>query len=248
MTTFLIVLLFAFVFLLILIMFLFLKKIVIKINKVSKDYFLDKLQVYDDLINEKEKVLRDLEEKSKKIKDSTIEEQNDSSSQNVYLYDIKSIDYQYEDILKKMKDIDKKFQINNRKIIEDFIQKHFNEDEVAYYHYLEDIRKKFNKEFIYRLSSRSSIEQEKVVRGYFEKDSRILDEYLKRKHRLNILSFVSCLDKEIAKNDPFIYVYVGDSSIQYNSLHPYIITKVDESIYRGILIKYKDKVYDYSLR
>jgi flagellar basal body-associated protein FliL len=48
-----VIIVFAIVILLIAIMFFFLKRTVIRINQQSKDYFVDKLQAYDDLISQR---------------------------------------------------------------------------------------------------------------------------------------------------------------------------------------------------
>ena len=48
--------------------------------------------------------------------------------------------------------------------------------------------------------------------------------------------------------DPFVYVYVGNSKENYDHLHEFVKTKVDENIFKGVSIIYKGKLYDYSLK
>ena len=75
------------------------------------DYFVDKLKVYDNLIDEKEKKLDELngliENKSQELNNS--EEEKDKNNQPIFLYDLGNVIYKDKDIFKKMKDIDKKF-------------------------------------------------------------------------------------------------------------------------------------------
>lgn len=249
MESFIIVILFVFVGLLITIMFLFLKKTVIRINQQSKDYFVDKLQVYDDLINEKEKQLKGLNEKiesnKKEIEGAVEQEKSDSS---VYLYDFRNIDYQDEDIFQKMKMIDQKFQIDEEGLIRNFIKEYFDEENVPYYQKLVRIRKKFNRDRVYQLVSKTSSEQEDVARTLLGDMVSILDDFMKRRKKFDILKFISYFDEIISGVDPYIYVYVGNSSVKYDFIHPFVKTCVDEHIYRGVSIVYKKRLYDFSLK
>ena len=45
-----------------------------------------------------------------------------------------------------------------------------------------------------------------------------------------------------------MYVYVGNSKENYDHLHEFVKTKVDENIFKGVSIIYKGKLYDYSLK
>ena len=48
-------------------------------------------------------------------------------------------------------------------------------------------------------------------------------------------------------NNPTITVYVGDKNESYDNLSKYIKTIYSKDIYKGIKIKYQNKIYDYSL-
>lgn len=250
MTTIFVILLFVFVALLIIVMFLFLKKMVIKINQQSKDYFVDKLQIYDDLINEKEKKLKGLNEKiESKQRKIEMQDAEAEESSPVYLYDMKNIDYQDEEIFQKMKDVEKKFNIDNASLIQEFVKEHFQEDSVSYYQQLVECRNSFDQEIIYQLVLKSSTEQERIVKDLLKENTQVLDDFKKKnKKKFHVLKFISYFDKVIDSVDPYIYVYVGTPLENFDSLHPFIKTKVDDTIYKGICIIYKGKLYDYSLK
>ena len=220
MDTLILVVLFVFVGLLILIMFLFLKKTVIRINQQSKDYFIEKLQIYDDLINEKEEKLKGL---NKEIESNKKKIGNDSATNNlepsIYLYDFRNIEYQDDDIFKKMKMIDQKFRVDSLAIVRNFVSKHFDENRVSYYERLTHVRKKFNQKFIYDLVTKSEKIQEMKVRGMLQDMVSVLDDFKKKNKKFEILKFVSYFDKIISSADPYIYVYVGSKSENYDFVH-----------------------------
>ena len=114
----LVIIILVFVALLILVMFLFLKKTIAKINQQSRDFFIDKLQAYDQLLFEREEKLKglksDIEEQQKILDEGKGTASNDSS---IYLFDQRNIDYQDEAIFKKMKEVDQRFNIDTVKYL-----------------------------------------------------------------------------------------------------------------------------------
>jgi hypothetical protein len=230
-------------------MFLFLKKLVLKINQQSKDYFVDKLQVYDELINEKEKIIKGLDNK---IEEKQREFEKDielgNNKQDVYLYDDKNIEYQDTDIFKKMKDIESRFSFNSSDLVKDFVSNYFTEEDISYFQKLMDIRDKMNQDFVYKVVSKGPLEQKEIVLELFGDNKDIVNDFCKRNKSFNILKFISYFDKIIDKYDPFIYIYVGSKNENYDTIHPFIRTRVDEKIYKGISIIYRGKLYDYSLK
>lgn len=249
MTTILLILLFIFIGLMILVMFLLLKRAVITINQQAKEYFVDKLQVYDELIEEKEKKLKGLSEELEN-KQKAIEEQIEipKVSTDVYLYDMKNINYQDVEIFQKMKNIDEKFDINTKELLKKFISEKFSEENISIYEKLIEERSSISQDLVYELVLKNTKEQEQIIREMLKDGNVILDDFLKKNKKFNIIKFISYFDKIIAKLDPFIYVYVGNTNENYDNVHSYIRTKVDESIYKGFSIIYKGRLYDYSLK
>ena len=198
--TFLLIVLFVFIILVIIVMFMFLKRVVININKQSRDYFVDKLQTYDELISEKEEKLKGLNNRIKSRENNKEISKEIEKEDLLYTYDIKNIDYQDFNIFKKMKDIDSRFNINNIKIIERFIDKNVNDNDLLYYNQLVELKDKLDQSFIYKLVSKKSDIQEKEIKKIFIGDmAKIVDDFLKKNKSFNILKFVSYFDKIIKK-------------------------------------------------
>ena len=243
------ILIFSFVILLIIVMFFALKRTIIKINKQSKDYFLDKLQVYDDLIEEKEKKLKELNDK---INDSENELTNTNNKNNtnnnvVFVGNEKNIDYVDEDIFNKMHEIDKKFNYNYNNILDKFIKENFKDDNNSKYKKLIKIRNNFDDQTIFELSSMQDEEVQEEIKNRLQDDISIFDDFMKVNDTIDVQTFVSYLDSIISKYDPYIYVYIPDTE-KISTDNSYVKVQIDNSIYKGMNIVYKGKLYDYSLK
>ena len=59
--------------------------------------------------------------------------------------------------------------------------------------------------------------------------------------------FLNYLENELNKCDPHIYVEVGDKNVNFDYLSDRIVTEYNEKIYKGIMVIYRNKMYDYSL-
>lgn len=247
--TFIAILIFCIVILLILIMFFALKRIVIRINKQSKDYYLDKLQVFDNLIEEKEKRIKDLDneiiEKKNKIENNDFDDLN--SKEVVYISNEKNIDYDDEDLLSKMQEIDKKFNLNLNEILKEFIHDHYKEEDIKKYDTIVHIRDKFDSDKVFELMSKEEKDAIKDIKQLLGKNAFLFDNFNKGKENMDLLGFLTYLDTIISKNDPYIHVYISNNS-KINNDNDFVKIEVDNSIYRGMNIIYKGKLYDYSLR
>ena len=229
-------------------MYKILRKTVDKVNEQTKTYFVDKLQVYDDLINEKEGKLNEINEKIENKK-AELDKIKDTSSRNNYKFD-KSIidimadaDYKQNFFSELQKKIDNDFDLNYEKIILEFIKENVDDKD---YNIALKIKKKFDRETIYQIES--ELDLEKSISNILEDEEKyIFDEYKKRNKVKKVNDFLNYLDELISVSSPYIEVQVSNSKQNYNHLSKYIKTVVNDSIYKGIRIIYKNKVYDFSL-
>lgn len=244
-----VIIVFVIVILLIAVMYYFLKRTIVKINQQSKDYFVDKLQAYDQLILQREETLKGLNESIElKQKELLEKQENAVKEEAVFLYDQQTIDYQDDKIFQKLKKVENRFNINNEVLIKNFIKKHFNEKSVVRYETLVDARGKLNRDVLYKMMSKGPREQENNIRNILGDLASILDDFNKKYKKFSLLKFISYFDKIIMVEDPYIYVYVGNSKENYDKLHKFVRTKVDEKIFKGVSIIYKGKLYDFSLK
>ncbi|MCI5732452.1 MAG: hypothetical protein MR296_00190, partial [Tenericutes bacterium] len=235
-----IIIVFAFLALMILIMFFLLKNIVKTINEQSKSYFALKLQDYDDLVEEKSKKLDEIKSNYNETKieeNNKIKEESDNGIVNkASVIDFSNANYQVEDILERFKEIDKRFVINSKSVVEKFLKDINTYDNN--YNVLISIKNKINSLGIYELlSSNKSDAYKKILSVLNEEETNILKKYSKSSS-FRVDEFLSYLDYEIKKSDPTIYVEVGNKDENYDYLSPNIKTVYNKRIYKGIMITY----------
>ena len=171
-----------------------------RINDKTKKYFLEKLQQYTYLIDEKEEKLADLEnsikEQSKKVtRTHDVDEQEENSifsseiekrlqemkqyktmmekqkhSQEEVVYDIPTPQYKEENFFDTYKKLKSNFKQNNEEIIRDFISKHNETKETKRYNILRNFRKQFTDKAIYELLTITNVEQYQIVKEVMSED------------------------------------------------------------------------------
>ncbi len=231
-------------------MFLILKRTVRTINSQTKLYFVDKLQEYDYLINEKEERLNKIDEeiKKRKLDDN---EKNSSSAKNDYEFDYNFINllnktrYQDRNIFELNKRIDEKFDIDYVGLLNKFLS---NISDNGNYNFCLNLKKKFTSDVIYSLKTLSSDEFEDKLKSMLDNNEyEIYVLYKKINPRGGIDGFIDYVSELIDLNNPNITVYVGDRGVSYDYLSKHIKTVYSDDIYKGIKIMYQNKIYDYSL-
>ena len=231
-------------------MFVLLKNVVKNINESSRSYFTLKLQDYDELVDKKSEELRKIEDfKDKEKKEEKKEEVvTNQEIKQTSVVDFSVPDYQVDNILEKFKEIDKKFVIDNKSVVEKFIkfQEKFRDD--TKYELYVNVRKKIEKLDPYKLFLLSNNELNKLLKSELNNDEYIIfQDYNKNKSSISLENFISYIDYEIKNNDPTIYIEVGNPNENYDYLSNNIKTIYNKRIYKGIMITYRNKVYDYSL-
>lgn len=228
-----------------LLMFLLLKKIVHDVNNQTKEYFTLKLQDYDDLIDEREKALEELKQDNIYMQ---VEEKNKENKivKDATYYNDKIINYQVDNILQQAKFIESKFCINDEEIIKEFIN---NNDiqESDLYKELISLKNKIYDLGIFNIIIKNNFDIKKVLNECSIKCQKLFAYYMLTNEKINITKFLEYLEIEILKNDPTIYIEVGNKNINYDYLNNQIKTIYNKKIYKGIKIYYRNRLYDYSL-
>ena len=231
-------------------MFLILKKTVGIVNSQTKSYFVNKLQGYDDLIQDKENRLDEID-KLIKDKEKGIKEEETFNKSNSYAFDKNIIDifnntkYQDQNIFELNKRIDENFVVNYEELIKDFLSLC---DDKSDYDFCVKLRGKFDSDTIYKLKSTLPSDLEDELKQILDnKEYKVYETFKLVTVDKSIDSFISYLDQLVDLNSPRIKILVGNKSENYDHLSEYIDTIYSEKIYRGIKIIYKSKVYDFSL-
>ncbi len=231
-------------------MFLVLKRTVKIINQQSKDYFLDKLQDYDELIESKTKMLNNLNEKLKESNNKNNELELNKLEQNNFSYfpNLNIPEYRDNEYFKKHKKITENFNFEKKEIIINFIKSNVSNNDIQLYNLVNQVKKKFSFDLIYNLTVISNQEQISIIDGFLSKDEKpILKKYISDVEQFDCLGFLDYVNELNEKYDPTIYVKVGSKTENYDNLNEFIRTEYDDTICIGMVIIYKNKFYDYTL-
>lgn len=225
------------------IMFLSLKKLIESINKESQSYYLKNMQELDSKIDEKNKKLL---EKSKEEK----EEENKKDVKEVNLLDkdlldiYNNTDYENENALKVASKVDEIFNIDEEKVLKDFIKNiSIDENNIIY----QSILDRFSPNLIYKLKMLNKESQvNEISKMLSDEEYNVFHDYIET-HKFRLNKFLLDLNLIIERTNPVIEVLTGNKNKNYNYISSYIKTIYSEDIYKGIIIKYQDKIYDYSI-
>lgn len=225
------------------IMFLSLKKLIESINKESQSYYLKNMQELDSKIDEKNKKLL---EKSKEEK----EEENKKDVKEVNLLDkdlldiYNNTDYENENALKVASKVDEIFNIDEEKVLKDFIKNISIDENNKIY---QSILDRFSPNLIYKLKMLNKESQvNEISKMLSDEEYNVFHDYIET-HKFRLNKFLLDLNLIIERTNPVIEVLTGNKNKNYNYISSYIKTIYSEDIYKGIIIKYQDKIYDYSI-
>ena len=222
-----------------LVIFLIVKSTIDVIKEKSRVYFTLKLQEYEESKKGENEVVLP------KTKEETKKDYNDSNSNNTLVYIESSNDYELEDIFELTKLIDKDFTLNNEDIIKKFISEHITNNSMDIYNSLIKIKDKIDDFGIYKLMTSDEDEINSFVDSI--KDDDVVKKYFLTNNVFDINDFISYINTEIDKNNPTIYILVGQKFENYDKIDSRIKTIYNDTIYKGFKIIYKNKMYDYSL-
>ena len=230
-------------------MSLILKNAVKQVDEKSKSYFVDKLKEYDYLIDEKEKKLSELESELLKRKKG-LNDNSLSESGPTYDFDTSIIDlltetnYLDKNIFELNKKIEQKFIINYEDLIKDFLSNIKGDNR---YDFCVKLRNKFTPDEIYNIELMLPEERNAYLKKTLnEEEYKVYEIYL-ASNKFNMEDFIDYLNRLIELNDPTVVVLVPNDKVNYDYIDKNIKTKVSDSIYKGIKILYRNKVYDFSL-
>ena len=101
---------------------------------------------------------------------------------------------------------------------------------------------------IYLLKSLPNNDQEQKIKELLnDQEYKIYKLYKEINKSNNIDGFIDYLNEMLDLNNPKIIVYVGDKKENYDHISENIKTIYRNDIYKGIKIKYQNRIYDYSL-
>lgn len=226
------------------IMFFSLKKLIESLNKDSQKYYFKTMQALDKKIEEKNKETN-VEIKNKEFYEEDKKKVEEKEGIDKSLLDIyNNADYENENALKIANKVDAIFKIDEDKIISDFVKNNIVNENYKYYQSIYD---RFSPNLIYKLKMLDKENQiNEISKMLNEEEYKVFDDYLKS-HKFKLNRFLLDFELNIEKTNPVIEVITGDKSKNYNHINPYVKTSYSDDIYKGIIIKYQDRIYDYSI-
>lgn len=232
-------------------MFLILRKTVRIVNSQTKSYFVNKLQGYDDLIQDKENKLEEINELIKDREKGIKEETIGAIVNKSYAFDTNVIDifnetkYQDSNIFELNKKIDENFVVNYEELVKDFLTLCRDSKD---YDFCLNLRGKFDSDTIYMLKCMLPDKMEDKLKDMLDnKEYKVYETFKLIVEEKTIDNFIDYLDQLVDLNNPKVLVLVGNKTENYDHLSDYIETRYNDKIYRGIKIIYRGKIYDFSL-
>lgn len=246
------------VIIMLLFVFVFLKNIISRIGQNAKKYFINKLQDYDYIAQEKQKQIDELTEEIKILLKNKAELER---YKNISLpkkkkedikptYNLKVPKYREENFFLNYKELKQKFDFDKEELIKKFIEEHQDKKHTKNYKTLCNFKNKFDKEAIYQLMTLNGKEQKKLLKTILterEKELIDIDNIIKDDNKFNIMELFKKIDEMILEVNPSINVYVSKYDKNYDYIDPCIKTKQYANMSEGIIIEYKGKRYDFSI-
>ena len=252
--------------------FILFKNIIKRMDENAKKYFVNKMQDYDYILEEKQAKLEEIKSEISEIKaenrnilkddeeyetgDYSNKKNNDiyedSPKRDTYeevKYNLNVPDYRETQFFNNYKEVRKVFTVNNEKIIKEFIAEHKNLKEEKEYKSLEKLRKKFDEETIYGCLTLSSEDQIAILKDALTATEKKLVNFdeLTKKNKFNVEDLIKYIDDRMEQIDPTICIYTNVLDKKYEEIDSNIITKEYCNMSEGIIIKYRNKIYDYSI-
>ena len=183
----------------VLIMFIFtffmFKNLVKRINNSTKKYFLDKLQDFDYIIAEKEKEIEILSEQIKRLNEAKQQGENGEiveipetkNPEEKIVYDIPTPEFREAGFFKNYKGLNKEFDVDEEKILKDFIKIH-EKDDTTEYKELSAFSKLFTQNAIYESLTLTPEEQLVLVESVLnEKNKKYVEPIVKTIKNFNVM-------------------------------------------------------------
>jgi len=241
--------------------FILFKNILKNINENAKKYFVNKMQDYDYILEEKQTKLDELKIEINELKihknilnkDEDIELQQALPIKETKIeeikYDLKTPEYRETQFFNNYKEVKKIFSVDNEKIIKDFIEEHKNDKENKEYKALKKIREKFDQSAIYGCLTLKPSDQIKILDEVLTVTEKKLVKFIEitQDSGFNIKKFIKLIELRMEKLEPTIYIYTNGLDKRYDLIDSNIIMKQYNNMSEGIIIKYRNKIYDYSI-
>ena len=243
--------------------FILFKNIMKSINENAKKYFVNKLHDYDYILEEKQKKLEEVRTEINSLKEhkniinnqpqeiQVERKETKDKEKNItpIKYNLKTPEYRETQFFNNYKEVKKIFSVDNENIIKNFIEEHKNKKEQKQYNDLKKLREKFDDDAIYGCLTLNVENQIKILDEVLTESEKKLinfNEEIKNKN-FSIKYFIKDIDNKMDELDPTIYIYTNGMDKKYDLIDKNIVMRQYNNMSEGIIIKFRNKIYDYSI-
>lgn len=251
------------VIMLIFVFFLF-KNILKRMNDNAKRYFVNKMHDYDYIIEEKKSELNSIKEEIEKVEEvnrNIVKKEDDkphivmkqTPKEDEFIevqFELKTPKFREEDFFKNYKELKRIFTVDNEDLIKKFVKENKSEKEEKEYNTLKKIRAKFDEESIYQCLTLEKKDQMEIIEEILtatDKKNIKWDKIKKEYKEIGMNDLIKIIEKRMEEVEPYIYIYMNVVDHNYGKLDKNIILKQYNNMSEGIIIKYRNKIYDYSI-
>lgn len=240
--------------------FILFKNIMKSMNENAKKYFVNKLQDYDYILEEKQSKLEEIRaeiseiEEHKNILEVTEEVESKTKPKieeepKEIKYNLKTPEFRETQFFNNYKEVKKIFTMDNENIIKEFIEEHKNDKEEKEYKSLKKLREKFNQDAVYGCLTLNSKDQIKILDEVLTLAEKKLVNFkeISTDSEFSIKNLIKSIELRMEKLEPTIYIYTNGLDKRYDLIDSNIIMKQYNNMSEGIIIKYRNKIYDYSI-
>ncbi|MGL4588831.1 MAG: hypothetical protein ACRCUP_01155 [Mycoplasmatales bacterium] len=211
-------------------------------NKISTD-LVNKLSVFDEIIEGKRELLNELNQKIESFDLS--KEEPIVIYQDRYNFQEKDILYKDEEFRDNYLEIKNKYQNleENLTIIKQFVGENGTKNGELYTDFAE-MEKKLSCQLIEELLVLEKNEQIEHLQAAFNTNQKLILEKYCDENTFDIFDFIFYVEVEKEKNDNQIYI-IGTQEYE-NIQNEFVKYVYDSNVIEGFKIKYKNTIYDYS--
>jgi len=230
---------------------LILGKISAHLKSTSKNVFITRLNVYDDIIDSKINEIKTLEKKILELNSSEngVNRIVGGTGKSFGDYNIRQVaDYTDSKFYENYRYLKDSFKLDYNNIVNEFIEQVLNKDTMGDAIYVSMLDKlDFDVKFTLLTKDEKS-QLEYLKENFNAKENYLLGEFIKNQGRFNLLQFIEYLKNSKIMNSFNALVRVSKDLSNIDNSDKRLSFEVDEDILEGLKIIYKNKVYDYSFR
>ena len=250
------------------------KNVIKRIDDSAKRYFIERLQAYNYIIDEKKEKIellsKEIKEKEtlatklsrpsknneifnssieKKLEEMRIFKAKMEKNKEEIVYNIPTPKFREETFFKTYKEMKRNFDVDNTKVIKEFLEKNPETEDEKKYNILKTLRDQFTPKALYEMTTLNNEEQYEIVKEIIPDEAKKIMNLENKfnKNKFATTKFIDELEELLKKYNPSIYIYVGQNQLNYDNLDNRIKTKFYKNMSEGIIIYYKGKIYDYSI-